>query len=584
MNQREPSNRRTRQGHAPAAGHTGRRPSISGAPVSGADALGRRLPLPTETGPLRSDRYVGIFYFLFINFDGPVFDNTRILEAYPDVEWAGESPPWGPFSHPHFWGEPLYGYYKVSDPWVLRRHAHLLLDAGVDFVIFDTTNTSHYPNLMPVIFDTWMELRRAGDRTPQCVFMVNTDAGKRAQDIYESFYCNDAWADLWFQWHGKPLMICDPAEASLELREACTLRKAHWPFTLVNTRNAWHWEAAYPQVYSYVDDPARPEEVNVSVAQNLSADPDAHVTMMNWPDARGRHFHDGALDPDPAAVLRGANFQEQWKRAFELDPEIVFVTGWNEWIACRMERLGKTFSDKGLFCDQYNIPNSRDAEMARGPLGDNFYCQMAANIRRFKGIEPLPPASAPSTIDIEGPLAQWDSVTPEYRDHPLETIPRDFPGCGGLHYTNSTGRNDLDTIKVARDSDTVYFLATTRNPLSPHTGPDWMQLLIDCDLDPASGWEGFNLLARVSPDDSAHVRRWNGACWDKPESIGFSAGEISVQYAILRVILGGTPGLRFEFKWVDNIALPCDILNFYLNGDVAPLGRFRYHYNEFNPN
>lgn len=559
--------------------YSGSSPSLSGAPLFATDALGRRLPLPSEAGPLRSDRYVGIFYFLFINFNAAVYDNTKILEAHPNAEETGDSPPWGPFGHPHFWGEPLYGYYKITDPWVLRRHAQLLSDAGVDFVVFDTTNNSHYPNIMPIIFDTWTELRKAGDRTPQCVFMVNTDAGQRAQDIHDCFYGNDKWADLWFFWNGKPLMICDPTEVSDELRYAYTLRKAHWPFTLVNTKNAWHWEAAYPQVYSYVDDPQRPEEVNVSVGQNLSADPDAHVTVMNWPDARGRHFHDGVLDSNPHAVLSGANFQEQWSRALELDPEIVFITGWNEWIARRWDKLGRTTSDKGLFCDQYNTANSRDAEMSRGPLGDNFYCQMTANIRRFKGITPMPPASAPVTIDLDGALDQWRGVEPEYYDHPLETVARDFSGCGGLHYANATGRNDFETLKVARDADNIYFLATTRNPLSPQSDNNWMQLLIDSDLNPESGWEGFNLLVRATRDGSVGVLTWNGRAWNELQKICYAVGKASVQYAVPWELLPAG-SLSFEFKWIDNIELPCDPLDFYLYGDVAPLGRFRYRYGE----
>ena len=31
----------------------------------------------------------------------------------------------------------------------------------------------------------------------------------------------------------------------------------------------------------------------------------------------------------------GINFQEQWDYALSVDPEIIFVTGWNEWIMGR---------------------------------------------------------------------------------------------------------------------------------------------------------------------------------------------------------------------------------------------------------
>ena len=34
-------------------------------------------------------------------------------------------------------------------------------------------------------------------------------------------------------------------------------------------------------------------------------------------------------------ILEGRNFEEQWSYALEVDPEMVFVTGWNEWIAQR---------------------------------------------------------------------------------------------------------------------------------------------------------------------------------------------------------------------------------------------------------
>jgi len=554
--------------------------SMSDSPVFTTDALGRKLPLPEEVGPLRTDKFVGIFYFTFTHYDAPVYDISKILAKYPNAESNPNSPPWGPFGANHYWGEPLFGYYKIMDTWVLRRHAQLLSDAGIDFVVFDTTNGKHYPNIMPIILDTWTELRAAGNPTPQCIFMVNTKAGDTAQRIYDSFYSNEKWSNLWFHWKGKPLMICDPADASNILKKTFTLRKAHWPFELVNTHNEWHWEAAYPQVYSYDKDPAKAEEVNVSVAQNLSTDIDAHVTLMNRGDARGRHFHDGALDSNPLqAALRGANFQEQWNRAFELDPDVVFITGWNEWVAGRIKSQVCETLPVGGFCDQYNLYDSRDAEMSRGPLGDNFYCQLTANIRKFKGMAPLPPASKPKTINLNKSIKQWNDVEPEYRDFTLETLPRDYPGEGGIHYTNTTGRNDISIMKIARDNDMVYFLAKTRNQLSPHSDPNWMLLLIDTDLNPKTGWEGFDFLVKVTPDGSAKLLKWNGKTWiNEKTPVTCSIGDSSVQYAIHKKVLGLGNKLTFEFKWVDNIALPCDILDFYVNGDVAPAGRFRYRY------
>jgi hypothetical protein len=36
--------------------------------------------------------------------------------------------------------------------------------------------------------------------------------------------------------------------------------------------------------------------------------------------------------------------------------------------------------------------------------------------------------------------------------------------------------------------------------------------------------------------------------------------------------------VQFDFKWVDNVELPDDLTVFYVDGDTAPLGRFRFRY------
>ena len=88
----------------------------------------------------------------------------------------------------YYWGEPLYGYYLSTDPWVIRRHAQLLSAAGVDTLIFDTTNAVTYPEVYTKICEVFTEMRKAGDRTPQIAFMVNTEAGKTAEQIYNELY------------------------------------------------------------------------------------------------------------------------------------------------------------------------------------------------------------------------------------------------------------------------------------------------------------------------------------------------------------------------------------------------------------
>ena len=89
-------------------------------------------------------------------------------------------------------------------------------------------------------------------------------AGETAQQIYDDLYKPGLYRELWFHLAGQAAADLRPAAGRARRCKAFfTLRAAHWPFTLVNTPYAWHWEATYPQLYGYTDDPAKPEQVNV---------------------------------------------------------------------------------------------------------------------------------------------------------------------------------------------------------------------------------------------------------------------------------------------------------------------------------
>ena len=556
-----------------------------GTPWPATDALGRTLPLAAEAGGPKTNRFVGIFYFEWLvremqipkrpNGDGP-YDVSKILARDAKAIEKPSSPLWGRIGDYHFWGEPLFGYYRSDDPWVIRRHLHLLADAGVDVLILDATNAETYREVYMAICAAAQRIRQNGGRAPQLTFMLNSNAGQTAQKLYRNFYQPGLYPDMWFRWDNKPLLICDPKEAAPEVKAFFTLRRAHWPFTMENTAKAWHWEATYPQPYGFTDDPQRPEHVNVSVAQNLSAR-DGRVSPMSSGEARGRSFHGGEQSITANSVNFGFNFQEQWGRALQLNPPFVMVTGWNEWIAGRW--------GKPLFVDQYDQEFSRDIEPMRGGHGDNYYWQLIANVRRYKGVPALPKASPPKSISLARSFDQWREVRPEFADHTEETLPRDFDGVGSTHYTNHSGRNDFMALKVARDNTNVYFYARTVEPITPSSGTNWMWLLIDVDQDVATGWTGYDfILNRTADADGEHWLEKNAGGWKwqrvAPVELRISGNEL--QLMIPRPALGlqtGETRTAIDFKWADNLLQPGDMMDCYLSGDVAPEGRFNYRYN-----
>jgi hypothetical protein len=209
---------------------------------------------------------------------------------------------------------------------------------------------------------------------------------------------------------------------------------------------------------------------------------------------------------------------------------------------------------------------------------------MLANIRRYKGVPPLPKASTPVTIRLEAGFEQWKDVAPEFADHVHETLPRDYEGAGGLHYTNQTGRHDLVACKVARDAQTLYFYVRTSQPITPHAAIHGIWLLIDADGDPSTGWEGYDfILNREVESGSAtwleqNAGDWN---WKAAAKVSYRVQGCEFHAAIPRSALGlpeNATQLALHFKWADNQQTPGDIMDFYLSGDVALEGRFKYRY------
>jgi hypothetical protein len=196
----------------------------------------------------------------------------------------------------------------------------------------------------------------------------------------------------------------------------------------------------------------------------------------------------------------------------------------------------------------------------------------------------LPIASEAKSIRLADGFKQWKEVAPEFSDHLGETIPRDFNGVAGLHYTNGSGRNDLAAFKVARDKKNVFFYARSGAPLTSSKDTHWMWLLIDTDRNARTGWEGYDFIVNRSMEGDGktwlekNVGGWN---WKKVALVQFRAEGNELQLAIPRTALGldaGTTAVNLDFKWADNIRLPGDITDFYISGDVAPDARFNYRY------
>ena len=463
------------------------------------------------------------------------------------------------------------------------------------------------------IFETFTQAKAEGVKVPQVVFMLPFGAtdGARTQlnELYKDIYSKGKYQDIWFYWKGKPLIMGYPESlgnsgTEKEIRDFFTWRKNDGSY-FVEDRDAshWGWLSTYPQC-AYRNADGTVEQITVGVAQN--ADYERQVlTAMSGYHVMGRSYAKGdysytftkengekvtASSTMENSKFYGINFQQQWDYALSLDPEFIFVTGWNEWVAMRMETWAGDKTLKNCIVDQYDTEYSRDCEPSAGIMKDYFYYQLCENIRRFKGVKATAEVDRKKTIDIGGKISQWNDV-PAFNTYVNSTWERSKKngsrGYGNKIYKNDTARNDVVTAKVAYDDRYIYFYADCANELTPYTDEGWMRLFIDTDhTGSKANWEGFEfVINRVNPSDETHctVERSKGGWeWETAGTAEYYVRKNVIQIRVPRTMLDmpeiGNPPV-FTFKWCDNNLIgenEGNIMNLYTDGEAAPGGRFTF--------
>ncbi len=581
---------------------------------SAVDGLGRFLPENDLVGDPRQ-RFVGIFFWTWHNrYDEPenavntvwetpnrgrgTVNMQQVMDETPEAKNDYDHPAWRGMGSGNgigtgHWNEPIYGYYFSSDEWVLRRQAELLANAGVDAVVFDNTNgTDTWEAGYMAAGRTFSRAKADGIAVPGIAFLLPLHMGDpnnaarcavQLREIYQKVYRKGLFRDVWFCWKGKPLVMAfpdaldptDPLDA--EILDFFTFRPCQPSYYDGQVRpDLWGWLSLYPQqVYRNAD--GTPEQITVGVAQNTNAyAAEAKVpNVMNGYGIYGRSYTSRGFDPRPDAKLWGANFQEQWERALRVDPEFVFVTGWNEWISGHKRiRCGVP---NGL-SDQFDDEHSRDIEPTRGALRDHYYYQLCANIRRFKGVRPQMEPAAATDLDVHSPAAAWEDKGTTFVDHKKDLSPRD--AVGYYHYASDTGRNAIRLSRVSHDAENVYFEAVCQEPITPPDGKNWMRLLIRTMQDGPS-WEGFQYMVnRLAPGEQAYLERSLGGWkWSVAARCRWHMEGCRLVLAVPRKALGtDTKKFKLYFKWCDNNLAEGDILSLYTDGDASPGGRFTFCY------
>ncbi len=564
----------------------------------GFDEYGRTV-LPTAAR--RAEKEVGIFYFLWLGTPShfqDIYDVSEIILQYGKDKVLYEDTPISPLLQPHWWGQPHFGYYNSADEWVIRKHMEMLTVAGVDFLVFDTTNAVTYDSAARRILKVVTELREEGWDAPQVAYMTHTYSISTVNGLYQSIYQKyPEYEEAWYKIDGKPMIIAytkekddiaasgelgptgqpyRPGDLSEELLDFFHIRDPRWPTDPV-TDNGW------PYTDWSLPPSVNGDMISVSVATHPRPPFSYGLIWEDWGNY-GRGYDVASGKNVKEDILKGTFFDYEWEAVYQNDDKLkyVFITGWNEWVAWKHDLEGY---EGYILVDNADLQYSRDIEPMAGGYEDAYYIQMMTHIRRYK-YEPLLDTALTlhKTIDVTGAASQWNDVNAIYRRVGQDDGERKKYGASKtVDYACEPVKNNIVEVRVTSDDQNIYFMIRTTEPITDlgDGTSNRMNLFIGRGRPAAGkGWESYEFAVnrtRVGSTATVEVLAPDFSGQKVGDATFSVQGEI-MQICVPRAALGLEAGGDFYFKVADGVEDPAEIMSYYSSGRSLPLGRLSYLY------
>lgn len=265
----------------------------------------------------------------------------------------------------YWWGRPAWAggdlaQYTWKNQAMVDYHIDNWNALGVDFVFLDFTN-GNQPAILEGAHSLCRRLQQRGG--PRVAFWIQK--AQYAADYKRQFY--DAYPGVMFHWKGKPLLLLQgvddgwkPAAGKTKPPPAVPGFTARWCWGLLGAASGTMWtfkEAAPPKPYLHA---GGPEQIGMTFA--------TQGTYMTTPE--GRKCRDG-----------GKFFESQVRNVKKHRPEIVTISGYNEWMAINLAAPAAP----PVFTDLWGADCSHDIEPMQGGHGDAYFRQarkFIASLRR----------------------------------------------------------------------------------------------------------------------------------------------------------------------------------------------------------
>jgi hypothetical protein len=124
----------------------------------------------------------------------------------------------------------------------------------------------------------------------------------------------------------------------------------------------------------------------------------------------------------------------------------------------------------------------------------------------------------------------------------------------------------------------------TADEITAYNGTDvnWMNLLLKTEDGIENAFGGFQYIINRSPDGNGKTtieRSLGGYQWEKVGEAAYAVQGNVIMYSIPLSALSLTADNCYvRLKACDNVTAYDDIMDYYVSGDSAPIGRFAYAY------
>jgi hypothetical protein len=273
----------------------------------------------TDVKTAEKNRYEGAVAVWY----GSHFEDSVKHDWEPIKEWNG------PY-------HPQLGEYKTDDRKIIRQHLQWLRRAGVDVIFYDLCRIQPELTILDLPKQKTLQLlaeelshqEKETRKLQLVVWMEKWNSNPTVEEYrfgMEYVQKNLASRDFYFRFDGKPLVVTylnSPApaltEVDREFEQFFTLRRIS---PIPGTKNAW----------GYIGPVGDKECMTV----NPGADGYMEMAFINK-YINNKDVDSNALREHGKAVVEqradGKLFENQLLKAREVDPKLIFISGWNDWV------------------------------------------------------------------------------------------------------------------------------------------------------------------------------------------------------------------------------------------------------------